>query len=323
MSTHALTVKTGHELQPAGADLMAAFAEFLRLRVGDGAPSAETVRSYHGEVGRFVAWCRDHGIDPGTAQERDLEAYRRDLVERDYKHGTVAVKLAAVKRFYEAATWRGLRADNPAGGLRAPRDRTDRASRIRYLPLPALGKLLNQPPLARDRAILYLMAGHGLRVAEVAQLQVDDLDLVQGTMRVLGKGDKTRVIYLTQRTTFVLRQALQERKAPAEVRALFLAGDHREPPHGMTSRGIRHVVDGHLRAAGLKSPGTSCHALRHSFATWSLAAGADLLAIGDKLGHASQDTTAVYARITDARRRNPTARLEALIWGDNAPNAGE
>ena len=98
-----------------------------------------------------------------------------------YEVGTVAVKLVAIRRLYEAAVWRGLRQDNPAAGLKAPKDRTERAERIKFLPLDGLRCLLDAPkgddPAAhRDRAILALMGRHGLRVSEVSRLTVDAVD---------------------------------------------------------------------------------------------------------------------------------------------------
>ena len=106
-----------------------------------------------------------------------IVAYRKELIGQ-YEVGMVAVKLAAIRRLYEAAVWLRLRQDNPAAGLRAPKDRTERAERIKFLPLEGLRRLLDAPkgdnPAAvRDRAILALMGRHGLRVSEVAGLTAD------------------------------------------------------------------------------------------------------------------------------------------------------
>ena len=98
------------------------------------------------------------GINPATEEEDDIAVYRRQLVAQ-YEVGTVAVKLAAIRRLYQAAVWRGLRQDNPAAGLRAPKDRTARAERIKFRPLEGLRRLLeaprgDNPAPVRDRAIL-------------------------------------------------------------------------------------------------------------------------------------------------------------------------
>lgn len=319
MTSHDLIPASGGGIvtKPAGREVLAAFGDFVRLKVADGDASPETLRSYLSQVRQFMAWCKRRRTDPARATEQDLAAYRRYLVDAGHTRGTIAVKLAAVRRLYDAATWRGLRGDNPAAGLKAPRDRTDRAERVRYLPLAGLSRLLELPRSARDRAILYLMAGHGLRVSEVARLAVGDLDLDAGTLRVLGKGEKTRTVYLTDHTRAVLRDALAQRQAGQDVAALFVTTDHRTHGQAMTARAIRYMVDALLVAAGLKDAGVSCHSLRHSFATWSLAAGADLLAISAKLGHSSMDTTRIYARIVDQIKHNPTTNLEGLLFAQN------
>jgi len=175
----------------ATADIMADFAKFLRVHTADGDASPARIRSYYGNAAQFVAWCAEHGINP-AATEDDIIVYRKSLVGQ-YVTGTVAVKLTAIRRLYEDAVWRGLRQDNPAAGLRAPKDKTERAERIKFLPLDGLRRMLDAPegddPAAvRDRAILTLMGRHGLRVSEVAGLTVDSVDLDGGLIQVLGKG---------------------------------------------------------------------------------------------------------------------------------------
>ena len=299
-------------------DLLADFGAWLRLHVADGDASEHTIRSYHAHAKQYAKWCADQGIRPGLATEADLLAYRRHLVGR-YARGTVGVKLAAVRRLYEAALWRGLRADNPAAGLKAPRDKTARSERIKYLPLDGLRRLLgapegDRPPARRDRAILALMGVHGLRVAEVAGLDLGDVDLEQGTVRVLGKGDKRRTVHLVESTTAALRSWLLVRDLVSpEENALFVAVDRNSGGSRLTTNGLRYIVDGYLEALGLKAQGISCHSLRHSAATWSRAGGAKIDAIADMLGHASTDTTRPYAQIVDRMRENPAKFLETIL----------
>ena len=216
-------------------DLMADFGAFLRLHVADGDASEHTIRSYYANARQFVQWCTEQDINPGSATEGDLLRYRRHLVGR-HARGTVAVKLAAVRRLYEAAVWRGLRGDNPAAGLKAPKDKTARSERVKYLPLDGLRRLLDAPegdgPTARrDRAILALMGKHGLRVAEVAGLDVGDVGLEADTVHVLGKGSKQRTVHLVASTATAIRQWLAVRDA--EGPALFVAMDCRKRRYGV------------------------------------------------------------------------------------------
>jgi integrase/recombinase XerD len=318
-----LTVRQQDRAVPGDAgDLLAGFAAFLRLNVAEGDASKETVRSYHAQAGQFVAWCTEQGINPAAATEADVIAYRKHLVEAGYRRTTIALKLSVVKRLYEAARWRGLRPDNPAAGVKAPRERTAREERVKFLPLDGLRRLLDAPQgdgarAKRDRAILALMGVHGLRVSEVAGLEVSDVDPEQGTVVVTGKGAKTRTVYLTEQTAETLAGWLASRGdvAHTSVEALFVVVGNHTTGTPMSARSVRYLVDGYLEALGLKAGGVSCHSLRHSAATWARAGGARLDAIGGMLGHASVQTTTVYAKIVDRMVENPAQYLEAMLSG--------
>jgi site-specific recombinase XerD len=307
-------------------DLDAAFADFLRLRVAEGDASPHTVRAYKQHVAAFVTWCTDEGIRPGQATEADLEGYRRYLVDAGYARSTIAVKLQAVERFYSACRWRGLRTDNPAKGLKAPRDKTAPEEKVKFLPLAGFQQLLATPSATspggrRDRAILALLGLHGLRIAEAAALDVVDLDLEGDPARLVvqaGKGGKARTIYLTERSTAILRDwlAMRDSLAAPGVTALFLALDKHTRGQAMTARSLRRRVDHYLEATGLKRAGVSAHSLRHTFATWAVFAGAPLPAVSADLGHASVSTTGIYARVADRIKQNPAGYLDKLLGSD-------
>ena len=319
--TETTAMITRDRAELATADILGAFAAFLRLNVAQGDASPETVRSYHAHAGQFVAWCTDQGLNPAEATEETLERYRAHLVGLGYGRGTIAVKLSVVRRLYQAATWRGLRADNPAAGLKAPKERTARSERVKYLPLAGFRELLNAPDKTtakgkRDRAILALLGYHGLRVSEVASLEVDGLHLGDPAwVTVTGKGDKTRQVYLTAKTKKTLETWLAARPVGGGHRCVFVTLDNRTGGDPLSGRSIRRMVDAHLEALGLKEAGVSCHSLRHSFATWSLAGGAKLESIQDTLGHSSVETTQVYAKIVDKMTENPTLYLEKMLTG--------
>jgi len=316
--------------EPTIDDVLEAFRGWMRLDVADGNPSPETVRSYFSDVKQHLEWLRRvgawgcEGVGEGV-DEGELKEYRAWLVER-YAVSTVGRKLASVRRFYEMAQARGMIGGNPAKGLRSPRDKTERHERVKYLPLETVRRVLKAPNVRRpkgirDRAVLMLMALHGLRVIEVARLDLEDLDLEvgeAGSLEVLGKGDKRRTILLTEETREVLRmwlaaRALMRPGTPAVF--LTMHWSNGGEPGRIGTRGIRQMVDGYLRAVGAKKAGVSCHALRHSYATLALAAGGSLLAISGSLGHASVTTTQVYAKIVDKARYNPAKLLVGLLDG--------
>jgi len=331
MTTEIRRSETIDRVPVSTGDLLLAWADFLRLDVAQGDASPRTVATYQAQVRDFLAWCQAQGLHPALATEDDLKAYRAHLVER-YARATVATRLAAIRRFYQAAVWRGYRPDNPAAGIRPPRERTARDDRVRFLPLEGLKRLLDAPRgdglrAVRDRAILALMGIHGLRVGEIVALDVADLDLDAGTVSVPGKGGKRRTVYLVDISRQRLADwlAVREQAAGEGETALFVAVDRAKRFTGrrMTRRAVEALTDRYLERLGLKRGGISCHSLRHSAAVWARAFGATVDALADMLGHASVDTTRIYARIVNRMQENPARFLEAALGeAENGPERG-
>lgn len=308
--------------------ILALFAEWARLEVKEGNGSELTITSYLLDVRQFLEWLLlEQNVMPAQARRDDIVAYRKLLVDR-YAVTTVGRKMASVRRFFEIARDRGYLPANPAARVKSPKDLTAQEDKVKWLPLAALHQLLaaplvagpNDPKGLRDRAIMMMMAIHGLRVCEVARANLADLDTSageSGTLKVLGKGKKQRVVYLTTETREELRKWLAVRSMmPAQDDALFLSmhwSDKETSARRMSTRGIREMVDGYLEKVGAKQNGVSCHSLRHTFATQSLAAGAGLLAISQALGHSSVTTTQVYAKIIDKARDNPAKFLVGVL----------
>jgi integrase/recombinase XerC len=153
---------------------------------------------------------------------------------------------------------------------------------------------------ARDRALLELLYATGLRVSEVVALKVDDLDLASRQVRTLGKGRKERIVPFGRAAGDAVKAWLKERAAlsPAAKDAAFVFLNARAGP--LTDRSVRRILDRAVLAADVPRR-ASPHALRHSFATHLLAAGADLRSIQELLGHASLSTTQKYTHL-DAER---------------------
>ena len=307
------------------ADALAAFGEFLGLHVADGDASEATLRTYRANVAAFYTWCQGQGIRPAAATSEDLVSYRRALVDAKLSRATVTARLDAVRRFFEAAVWRGLRQDNPVAGLKSPRDKTAPEERIKFLPADYLARLLEACPSgpmgARDRAVVALFCLQGPRVSELAGLDVSDVDLLSNppTVRVRhGKGDKARMLYLATVDTRELRAWLDMRPAlasPGET-ALFVTtqgNQEGEPGRRLSDRSLRRRIDALLLESGLKRAGVSCHSLRHSFGTWSAAAGVPVAAISATLGHADIKTTGVYVKVADRIKQNPAVALEKFL----------
>lgn len=277
--------------------------EFLvHLRDERGA-SKHTLRNYRIDLVSFHAYFRaaqGDAFDPATITSVDLRAFLSSLYEKNAKT-SIARRLAALRSFYRYLFRRGLVAADVAERVPLPRAE----KRLpRHLSLEETERLLAAPEAAsalglRNRAILELLYSTGLRVAELASLDVDDLTAIPetegGTLRVEGKGRKERIVVCgaTARSAVAAYLSRREEFGPEEEEtALFLNSRGGR----LTVRSVERMVETVARAAGLPSDITP-HTLRHSFATHLLANGADLRIIQELLGHASLSTTQKYTHL--------------------------
>jgi integrase/recombinase XerC len=275
--------------------------------------SRETVRAYASDLRRFVAfWEREFGEE--SARKASLSrvdalavrSYVAALHREGLSKRSIARHLSTLRSFFRWACREGHLEKNPAARLPGPRLPR---SLPRALTLADTESLLSadrdDSVPERERAVFELLYGAGLRVSEAAGLDLEDLDLPQRLVRVLGKGSKERVVPFGEEAEEALRAYLPVRAALRHGAALADADDG-EPLFvnrrggRLTTRSIARLLKRRLRAAGLPAD-LSPHALRHTFATHLLEAGADLRSIQELLGHASLSTTQKYTHLDAAR----------------------
>jgi site-specific recombinase XerD len=295
---------------PGWSDALRAFDQDLLRR----AVAANTRQAYALDAGQFAGWATGRGLEPGSISVRDLRRYLAVLAERGNSPTTIARKLAALRGMFRVQVQMEARQDNPAELLHSPK----RPRRLPRVLKPAevaalLDRIPGDGPLQlRDRALFELAYGSGLRAQELVSLPLDALDFDSETVRVLGKGGKTRLVPVGEHA----RQALERYLARGRPQ-LIGAGDP-EPMlfvsksgRALSTSDVRRRLRGWARAAAGQSPAlvdAHPHALRHSFATHLLEGGADLRAIQELLGHASISTTQVYTRVESSRLRSAYAR---------------
>jgi site-specific recombinase XerD len=306
----------------------AAFADFLRIDVANGDASAETIGSYRSGVAQWVAWCASQNLDPATVTAAHVKRFRQALVEAGYQPVSVRLKLLVVRRFYEAARNAGLRPDNPAAGVKSPRVR-QATEDFKYLSDDELRRLLAAIPdidLAagpekirrlRNRLMVCMMALQALRTVEVHRANVEDLTEKSDNMVLLVHG-KTR-----DRIAYLRPDAAQRLKEYLALRGKVARDDAGTPLFPSVGRGgrrlsrrcIRMYTDHYLQLAGLKRPGISNHALRHTAATLGYLHTGDLRAVQDFLGHADPRMTSRYAHVVDMAKRNPALSIPVKSRG--------
>lgn len=265
--------------------------------------SRETVRAYRRDLLDLCLFLERAGggrRPPGPRQVKagHLRAWVGDMHRRGLSATTIARRLSAVRSLFRWLARRGEVSANPAEELANPKraerlpDRLDVEDVAAVLEAPEAGTAAGR----RDRALLELLYGAGLRVSELVGLDVDDLHLRERTVRVLGKGRKERIVPFGRRAAAALRAYLAA-SAPLRERsgsaALFLnmRGGR------LTDRSVRRILDRAVRRAAL-ARGVHPHALRHSFATHMLESGMDLRAIQELLGHARLSTTQRYTKLS-------------------------
>lgn len=284
------------------------FDQDLRRR----AVAAKTRRAYAIDAEQLARWASARGLEPGMVDTRSLRRFAASLSERGQAPATVARKLAALRGLFRTQVELGARAENPADLLSSPK----RAQRLpRVLKPVEVAALLDRIPATtplelRDRAMFELAYASGLRAEELVSLVVDAVDFDAETVRVEGKGGKTRLVptgeHALRAIASYLARGRQALVSDAR-RELFLSKSGLR----LSTSDVRRRLRAWTRLAAAQAPALADahpHALRHSFATHLLEGGADLRSIQELLGHASISTTQVYTRVESARLRTAYAR---------------
>jgi integrase/recombinase XerC len=294
---------------------------FLRSLRAERDLSSNTIAGYRSDLARFAEWAR---AQPGRVEvveqidRRLLRTYLSYLAQaesapgRRYARRSIARKLSALRSMLQWAEQRGLIAGNPAVGLTPPKLNRPLPKVMRAADVTRLMELPpgDDPEGTRDRAVLELLYGSGLRVAELCGLDLDDVDLATRTVRVTGKGRKERQVpiggmaaraletyYFLARPEFLARSSKTGRASSSDRAAVFLNRRGKR----LGPRSVRRVMAKYLRAEGMQELGP--HTLRHSFATHLLDNGADLRAVQELLGHENLATTQIYTHVSTERLR--------------------
>jgi site-specific recombinase XerD len=295
----------------AAADPEGRCAAFLRdLEVRGG--SAATRRSYASDLQQLLEWLAARSGTVDTLDRRAVRAYTADLGRRGYAPATLARKLSTLRGLSRFLTERGVLGADPTRLLPGPRRRRRLPRVLTLVEVEALlGAASGTEPLAlRDRAILELLYGCGLRSQEVVALALADLKPAQAQLIVNGKGGKMRVVPLGEEAAAAVRRYLERGRgllaADNEDGARVVGFDRRplmlsRSGRALLTSDIRRLVVRYCHRAGLDA--ASPHMLRHAYATHMLERGADLRVIQELLGHASVSTTQVYTHVSGAHLR--------------------
>jgi integrase/recombinase XerC len=275
-----------------GADLEQ-FGQFLNGDIGQQSPEPRLNVTFPESLDDKFNNCA-----PLTVRE-----FLNYLYGQNYTKSTTARKLATLRSFYKFLIKRGSVQTSPLASIRTPKQE----KRLpKCLDLEQVQKLLDAPGdadvlCARDKAMLEVLYSTGIRVSELVGLEAGDLDLVEGVLRVTGKGRKDRLTPIGSQAIKALQRYFDLKSTDPRMQgnttAKIFLNKHGQ---ALSTRSVRRKLDKYLVAAGL-DPGISPHTLRHSFATHLLNNGADLRSVQELLGHQSLSTTQIYTHLTTSR----------------------
>ena len=303
-----------------------ALQDFLRYLRVEKNYSGHTLRNYQSDLRQFIDFLGERSerqgstdrMDPKQVSHLDVRAYLASLYRRNAK-SSVARKLSAIRSFYTYLFRQGEIKQNPADLVSAPKMGKAIPD---FLQVDETFQLMHGPDGdsvlgSRDRAILEVLYSCGLRVSELTALNLESVELELGIIRVIGKGNRERIVPVGSKAGEALSDYMQRRGEMLgmvmEHGALFLNNRGGR----LSSRSVARLLKKHLQRCNIGRP-LSPHGLRHSFATHLLDAGADLRAVQEMLGHVSLSTTQRYTHLSidklmsEYDKAHPRSRLKRV-----------
>lgn len=280
------------------ANLLADFLDALWLQQG---LSEHTLAAYRSDLHQFQSYLEQQGCTLAGAGQAHLEAYLAAQLAAGRSRRTQARFLSAARKLYRYLQHQGVRTDNPCERLATPQQGRHLPGTLteQEVELLLAAPAVRDPLGLRDKAMLEMLYATGLRVSELVGLQLSELGLRQGVVRVLGKGDKERLVPFGEEALHWLERYLQHSRpvlSPQPKEVVFVSRRGQQ----MTRQTFWHRVRHYANQAGLRRE-ISPHKLRHAFATHLLNHGADLRALQMLLGHSDITTTQIYTQVARLR----------------------
>jgi len=278
-----------------------AIDEFVRTLISRGL-SEHTVTAYKKDLLQLQEFLTKYFEEGSVKVNQITRLFLRDFLRflsmNNRNNRTLARKATTMKNFFQFCEKNDYLSKNPASNLHIPKFEKKLP---KYFSEKEMEELLNIPDLSskfgiRNRAILELIYSSGLRISEIAECKVGQIDLQEKLIKVIGKGNKERIIPISSKAKIAIRNYEKTRdqfKSRLSDESFFLSKSGRP----LSSNEIRDVLSRYLSLVA-KTKGYSPHSIRHSFATHLLARGADLRAVQEMLGHSNLSTTEIYTHLT-------------------------
>ena len=280
------------------------FVSFLKFLSKEKNFSLHTIKAYQYDIQKFIEFLTERSVRVQQATKSDI----RDFLSNQYDLGltkkTVARRLASIKSFYKYLINIEFIDKNPSLFLQSPKLSKELPN---FIDEKIIDELMNQPDIdtvkgLRDRAIMELFYSTGMRLSELINLDIGSINTKDHLIKVVGKGNKDRLIPFGKRAKFCIENYLKKRalalKSSFEGTPLFVNSKNQRVP----KRTIQRRVSNYIKLVA-KGKRLGPHILRHSFATHLMNKGADIRAVGDLLGHSNLSSTQIYTHVKPERMR--------------------
>jgi len=252
-----------------------------------------TAKSYKTDMYLFAEFLNSkcNGIELTKCSKENIRSYLAYLYNEKLAKSSIIRKFSVLRSFYKFAVLNSFVETNPISAMSTPK----REKKIpEFLTEQDMEKLFDMPDISlRDRAMLELLYSSGLRIEELATLNLNDIDLLYGTVKVFGKGSSERIVPIGNKCAVAIKNYLDQRNFSKFTGPLFLNKDNKR----LTSRGARKILHNWFVKAGFFKK-VSPHTIRHSFATHLLDRGCDIKSVQQMLGHKNLATTQIYTHVT-------------------------
>lgn len=280
--------------------------EFIKYLKIERNYSNYTIKNYELDINDFISFCSDNNLNIYKVKYTDIKKYLINIYNKKYKATSISRKISALRAFYKYLYDKELVDKNIFKYISLPKKEKRLPKYITNTDVDDIFNIpnINTPIGQRNRLILELLYGTGIRVSELCNIKLQDINYEERSIRILGKGSKERIVLYGKPCEEILKKYIED------GRNLLLNGKNNnylivgmnKKEKGITTRSIELIIDDIIKKAALNKNVTP-HTLRHTFATHLLNEGCDILIVKELLGHSSLDTTGIYTHVSNERLR--------------------
>lgn len=268
-------------------------------------PNDTTVKNYELDLLNYQDFLKENNLNYLKITKDDIRSYLKYLDKLKYKNSSISRHLSSLRTFYSFLVNEGVIESNIFKSISSPKKKKQLPNFLQYDEVEKMLSVcdLKEPLHIRNRLIIETLYDTGIRVSELVNIKLNDLNIATKEIRVLGKGSKERIVYFGDYEIDILNLYLNQARPKLlknksnDYLLLNHLGDR------LTDRGVRLIIDDVIKKASLKHK-VSPHTLRHTFATHLLNEGADLKSVQELLGHSSLSTTQIYTHVSNERLRS-------------------